>query len=379
VFAQKFSQRIPAEEIQSWNDVTFLDKAKLTRSGAITRTAILLLGKSESSHFINPHVAELTWKLEGEETAYEHFSPPFLLTTSLLYQRIRNIKLTLLPPGQLIPEEIEKYDQRIVLEALHNCVVHQDYQKCERILVTERLEGLTFQNAGGFFDGTPEDYILETRSPTRYRNKFLAEAMVNLRMIDTMGFGIRDVMFRGQAKRYLPLPDYDLTETDRVLLYLPGQFIDENYSRILHDWHDLEWRNVVALDRVQKGILPGDANFHRLKRLGLLEGTRRRPQIAASLLHSPEAKAEYIKNRALDDEFYCTLIENYLTEFGEAKRADLETLLREKLPDILEPTQKSRKVGNLLQKMKDEDRITVTGHTRGAVWTLQSDQGSSQS
>lgn len=29
------------------------------------------------------------------------------------------------------------------------------------------------------------------RSPRRYHNRFLAEAMVLLRMIDTMGFGIR--------------------------------------------------------------------------------------------------------------------------------------------------------------------------------------------
>ena len=57
--------------------------------------------------------------------------------------------------------------------------------------------------------------------------------MVHLRMIDTMGFGIRELMWKGQACRYFPLPDFDLTDAGRVILRLPGRFIDENYSRAL--------------------------------------------------------------------------------------------------------------------------------------------------
>jgi len=37
-----------------WNDPTFLNKAKLCIRDKITRTAILLLGKSESEHFLHP-------------------------------------------------------------------------------------------------------------------------------------------------------------------------------------------------------------------------------------------------------------------------------------------------------------------------------------
>jgi ATP-dependent DNA helicase RecG len=131
----------------------------------------------------------------------------------LLFQRIRNLRLSFLPAGQLIPVDVSKYDQRIVLEALHNCIAHQDYAKCERILVIERQSELVLQNAGNFYDGTPTDYVLRNRTPTRYRNRFLVEAMVQLRMIDTMGFGIREIMFRGQANRFLPMPDYDQTGT----------------------------------------------------------------------------------------------------------------------------------------------------------------------
>ena len=106
VFAAKHSGRIPELTIQGWDDKAFLDKAKLAIDGQITRATLLLLGSRESTHHLTPFVAGLSWKLEGEERAYEHFSPPFLLTTSLLYQRIRNLRVTLLPAGQLVPLEL---------------------------------------------------------------------------------------------------------------------------------------------------------------------------------------------------------------------------------------------------------------------------------
>ena len=84
--------------------------------------SILLLGKPESAFLLNPHPAEITWRLTGEERAYEHFSIPFVLSTTRLYAKIRNYKLHLLAPGELIQREVEKYEQGTVLEAIHNCL-----------------------------------------------------------------------------------------------------------------------------------------------------------------------------------------------------------------------------------------------------------------
>jgi predicted HTH transcriptional regulator len=78
--------------IDAWDDLLLLDKARITIKGKITNTAILLLGKPESAHFLLPSVAEITWKLETEEKSYEHFSPPLLLGSTRVLQRIRNIK-----------------------------------------------------------------------------------------------------------------------------------------------------------------------------------------------------------------------------------------------------------------------------------------------
>ena len=112
---------------------------------------LLLLGQPTAAHWLLPHPAQLTWKLEGPERAYEHFGLPFLVTTSELYQRIRNIQIRILPDDQLLAVELAKYDQKIVLEALHNCIAHQDYSLNSRIIVTEKINKLIFENAGRFF------------------------------------------------------------------------------------------------------------------------------------------------------------------------------------------------------------------------------------
>lgn len=55
------------EEIATWSDAKFLDKAKLTIKGEITNTTIILLGKPESEHYLSPSVAKLTWILKDKD------------------------------------------------------------------------------------------------------------------------------------------------------------------------------------------------------------------------------------------------------------------------------------------------------------------------
>src|SRR5262249_54985264 len=154
---------------------------------------------------------------------------------------------------------VSKYDQQVVLEALHNCIAHQDYSRHSRIVVTEYPDRLLFQNAGSFFEGHPDDYVQSTRVPLGYRNPFLVQAMVELNMIDTMGYGIRR-MNNSQAKRYLPLPDYDLLQSDTVKLVIHGGVVDAAYTRLLLMNTDLPFTDILALDRVQKNLtIPDDA------------------------------------------------------------------------------------------------------------------------
>ena len=171
-FQAKNPQARYTEEIGKWDIPTFLDKAKLTFNGKITKTALLLLGKPETSYYLNPHPAQISWKLDAEEQAYAHFGPPFLLSVEEVFRHIRNLKFRFQPFNQLIPIELTKYDSWIVLEAINNCIAHQDYTQNARIIVIEKIDRLLLQNIGGFYDGSVEDYVLRERTPERYSQPF---------------------------------------------------------------------------------------------------------------------------------------------------------------------------------------------------------------
>ena len=368
-FALKHANRFSGKEIALWSDAVFLDRARLTIEGQVTAAAILLLGKAESAHLISPHPAQLTWRLEGPEKAYEHFGPPFLLTTTALYQRIRNIQIRILPDGQLLPVELAKYDQAIVLEALHNCIAHQDYPRNGRIAVTERPDQLVFENEGSFFEGEPGDYLTGQRTPRRYRNPFLAQAMVALNLIDTLGYGIHRMM-EGQRQRFFPLPDYDLSQPGAVRMTLPGTILDAAYSRLLIQKTELPLEDVVALDRVQKRLPLDDKTTRHLKRAGLIEGRKPNFHVSAAIASAADAKAAYLKTRGLDDGYYRKLVTEYLEKFGHASRGDIDTFLKGKLSDALEERQKETKISNLLTGMRKSGEIENTGSRKTPRWEL---------
>lgn len=368
-FARKHANRFSAEEVAGWPVSTFLDRAKVTQDGKITRTTLLLLGKPESAYLLSPHPAQMTWKLEGTERAYEHFGTPFLLTSTQLYQKIRNIQLRLLPSGELLPHEISKYDQKIVLEALHNCIAHQDYTRNGRINVIEQPDKLIFENEGGFFEGSPDDYVLGDKTPRRYRNSFLVEAMVALNMIDKMGYGIHD-MHKGQAKRYFPMPDYNLSEANAVRMTIYGGVVDPAYSRLLMQKTDLPLADVLALDRVQKKLPIPDGKIRQLRSDGLIEGRKPHLHVSAVVAAATATKADYIRTRAQDDDHYAKLITDYLAKFKTASRREIDKLLWDKLSDALNDDQKGRKIGNLLTGMRRSEVIHNAASRTAPVWRL---------
>ena len=368
-FARKYENIIPTDDVMKWPLATFLDRARLTQNGQITRTVLLLLGNAESAWYLTPHMAQLTWRLEGQERAYQHFPPPFLLNSTSLYQKIRNIQIRILPKDSLLAVEVAKYDRKIVLEALHNCIAHQDYTLNGRIVVTEWLDKLTFENDGSFFEGSPADYLTGNKTPRRYRNPFLVNAMAELGMIDTMGYGIYQ-MHLGQARRYFPMPDYDLSEPNVTRMTIYGGVLDQAYSEILIQQTTLPLGDILALDRVQKK-LPIDVELIKhLRRAGLIEGRKPNLYVSAAVAKTTADKATYIRMRAQDDDYYAKLITDFLTKFGHASRTDIEDLILVKLSDALDAEQKKNKVGNLLTNLRRAGKIRNTGPRKTPRWVL---------
>lgn len=363
-----FCQRFPdkADEAARWDTTTFLDKAKVTIDGQITRAALLLLGKEESAHHLD-YNAQIVWRLRTEkENAGEIFTTPYLLSTSFLMNKIRNYRMKIFPNNSLIPAEVWKYDTKSILEALHNCIAHQDYRRNERIVVTEEQECLVFENAGSFYEGSFEDYIDGTKTPKKYRNHFLAQAMVNLKMIDTQGFGIHD-MFQRQKDRYLPMPDYDKSDLERVKLIMPGQVINEEYSLMLIEKTDLDLMTTVLLDRFQKGKPISEVALKMLRKKKLIEGKKPNLYISKKVAKVTHQEAEYTSLKGFDDQYYRDLIVKALRDHHHLKRTDFNRLLHNKLPSVLKDEQKKNKIDNLLRSLRKNGIVVVDEHR---VWHL---------
>ena len=343
------------KEVDTWSDEVFLNKAKLTIDGKITNAAILLLGKQESLHYIN-HIGEIVWRLAGMDNVGQVFTIPFLLTTTEVMHKIRNYPFKIFPNNSFLPGEGMKYDNEVILEALHNCIAHQNYAENARIIVIERENELEFRNSGGFYDGTYEDYITGERIPIKYRNPFLAQAMANIKMIDTEGFGIHK-MFVSQKDRYLPMPDYDKSDSDTVVLTLPGTVIDENYSLLLLENSDIDLATTVLLDKVQKGKPINDEAIKMLRKKGLIEGRKPHLFVSKQIAKVTNKQIEYTLKKGFNDAECQEWILKALKDHKVLSRKQINELLWNKLPMDFTEEQKMSKIKNLLYKMHRNDEI----------------------
>jgi ATP-dependent DNA helicase RecG len=338
-------------EMTGWDDLTFLNKARVLKQGKVTNAALLLLGRAESATLLSPAVAKISWILkdaDNRELDYEHIGPPFLLAGDRLLKRIRNLIVRALPSGTLFPQEITQYDPWVIREALHNCIAHQDYGLHGRIIVVEFPDRILMTNVGEFLPGDIENVIRQDAPQAVYRNRFLADAMVELNMIDTQGGGIKR-MFETQRGRSFPLPDYDLREPQTVRVSISGTILDERYTRILMERTDLSLEQVMLLDRVQKGHRLDREQHRRLKAGGLVEGRYPNVIVAGAVAKAVGETGRHIRERGFDKQYYLDLILSLVREHGPVGRRDVDDLLVPKLPDRLSAKQKRLKVRNLLQ------------------------------
>ncbi|REG90997.1 RNA-binding domain-containing protein [Algoriphagus antarcticus] len=373
VAKQKYSEKNPhiKEEILKWETLTFLNKAKITIQGKITNTAILLLGKSESEHFISPATAKISWILkdsDGLERDYQHFTCPLILSVQSVYAKIRNLNYRYLQEGSIFPEEVSQFDPYIIREALNNCVAHQDYTLAGKINVVEREDGiLIFSNSGNFIPGTVEKVIDSDSPETKYRNPFLANAMVDLKMIDTIGSGIRK-MFLIQKDKYFPLPDYDFSD-QKVTVKITGKVSDLNFARKLAQMPGLSLYEIMLLDKVSKGKPLKKQEIQQLRTKKLIEGRKPNLHISAIVASATDERGDYIKMKGFKDDYYKNLILGYLEKYGEAEKEDIDKLLFDLLPNVLDEKQKNNKIRNLMNSLsKKQNLIENRGTNRKPIW-----------
>ncbi len=368
-YKSKFPEK--ATEGDGWNDITFLNKAKITIKGKITRTAIILLGKEESEHFINPAEAKVRWLLkdaQGNDKDYAIFGCPMILAVDKVYAQIRNLKYRYIKEGTLFPDEVNQYEPYSIREALNNCIAHQDYTKHGRINVVEMDDQLIFTNLGSFIPGSVEKVVKEDAPEEHYRNRFLAAAMFNLKMVDTAGGGIRKI-FNFQRERFFPMPDYDLSG-GKVKVTISGKILDIEYARLLARNKDLSLEEIMMLDKVQKKQALTDFEEKHLRSKKLIEGRKPNYYIGIKVAEKTGQKAAYSKNKAFDKSYYLDLIIKAIKEHSSLNRKDVDELLWKKLPDWMDDKQRKTKINHLLSELRSKQIIENKGNDAKPRWVL---------
>lgn len=189
-------------------------------------------------------------------------------------------------------------------------------------------------------------------------------------MIDTVGSGIRRV-FNNQKVKFFPMPDYDLSEPNTVVVTLYGKIIDENYTRILFEKTDLDIEKVVLLDRVQKGYSITKEQSDYLKKDNLIEGRFPRVYISSNIAKITDKKANYIDNKGLDNKYYRDYIVDYLKQFKQATRQEINQFIYPKLPSTFSDEAKDKRVKYLLTTLRKRGIITNIGCDTKPIWILK--------
>ncbi len=374
LFSKRQNDRKKAQEVlRNLSDIEVLNKVGITIKGKITRTALLLLGKSEAKYFFDGFIPRITWTLYNADNsvkAYEHFDIPMLLAVDKVYSKIRNEKYRYIAGQQtLFPDEVDQYEPELIKEIINNCIAHQDYRLRGKINVEEFEDRLVFINEGAFIPESIEQALEPGYKPPYYRNVFLCNAMVNLYMIDTNSMGI-PMMYQIQRDKCFPLPTYDLNTINRVKVTVYGKILDKNYTQLLRSDTDLNMATVFWLDQVQKQETISKENFKKLKKQGLVEGRYPNVFVSFKVADIVGQKAAYVRNKGLDDDICKQLIIKALESMEEASKQELMEVLEKALPEVLSDEQKSKKVSNLLQAMKKENIVAINGKNRYAKWYL---------
>ena len=353
-------------EIDSWTDEVFLNKAKLTKKSAITRTTIILLGKSESDHFLNPSICKIRWFLRDDvdnNKDFRVFTIPMILAIEEIGSLIRNTTYTYTISGSMFPESMSRYDAFTLREPLNNAIAHQDYSKgCHIDVIEYEDDRLSFKNAGQFIPESVEAVVTNDFPESHYRNPALVEAMRNVKMVETEGGGIKK-LFMQQRRRFFPMPEYDI-KGDHVICTIEGRVLDENFANILVSNSSLSLADILLLDYVQKGSMISRDEANYLRKKGFVEG--RYPNLflsskVVSPTHHVGLKTSYIKNKSFDDDYFKKLIVEYIKEFGKAERRDINDLVSSKLPEYLTDRQRYDKITTLLSALKRKQILIYDG------------------
>ena len=268
----------------------------------------------------------------------------------------------------MLRKSIPAFNEAAVREGIMNAVTHRDYQRPESVFVRHDPERLSIESPGGFPPNVTVENVLDRQVP---RNRLIAESLERVGLVERSGQGA-DIMFREAVREAKPLPSFDGTDAERVVLTLFSTIRDPELVRafdaITRDRLDVfHVRDFLVIDRVARGEgVPASLadRVPKLIELGVLERPGRKRLVLSRRLYSAAGRrGAYTRAVGLDRSAQMELAYKHLHLAG-SQGAPLREVM-EVFPGL-----NRHQVFSLLDALRKAGRARVEGDRRTARWFI---------
>lgn len=350
-----------------------LEDAELLVGDKVTHAALVLLG-TRSALGKRLAQAELVFEYRSSEASIPYqqrieFRCGFLGYLDELWNTINLRNEVLQYREGFFVGDIPAFNEAVVREGVLNALAHRDYRLPGSIFVRQFPRRLEIVSPGGFPPGITAANMLWRQSP---RNRRIADACAKCGLVERSGQGANR-MFEESIKEGKPKPDFTGTDDYQVELTLRGEIQNPAFLGFLQKigaerLATFGTRDILVLDAVQREEpLPDDLKErvpHLLdegiiERIGRGRGVR---FILSRKFHSFLGQhGAYTRRKGLDRETNKALLCKHIEENREkgSPFRELEQVL---------PALSRNQVQKLLQELKAEGRIQVTGTRKAGRW-----------
>lgn len=347
-----------------------LTDAELIDANGITFAALIMLGTRQAlGRYLAQ--AEIVFEYRSNETPgpanqREEFRQGYFLHVDALWNLInlRNDKQFF--RDSFFAYDIPTFNETACREAILNAVSHRDYQNPASIFIRQFPRRLEIVSPGGFPPGITPENMIDSQLP---RNRRLAESFARCGLVERAGQGA-DLIFGLSVKESKPQPDFTKTDEYKVSLTLNGEVQDPDFLRFLEKvgkektsvFTTQDWLILDLINREQKIPDSLKTRLPLLLEQGVIERAGgRRFLLARQFYDFVDKKGVYTRKHGLDRETNKALLMKHIID-NQDEGSQLKDLI-EVLPAFSED-----QVKKLLQELKNENRIFLTGKTRGARW-----------
>lgn len=194
-----------------------------------TLAGLLLFGKKESIRGKVPTYGYLFQRLRGGAVIEnESFNDNivkafdrFAIYSKTIYEELEYIDIG-------VRYGVAMYDGNAIREGFANAIAHRDYGILGNIRVCTDETGFLLSSPGGLIHGLARDKLIAALP--RGRNPLLSDCLKRLGFCERTGRGV-DRIYASQARFGKRWPDYDLSDSQNVTLYIPRSSLDIPFAR----------------------------------------------------------------------------------------------------------------------------------------------------